>query len=287
MQATEIEQKTLAPFLKWCGSKRHPYIVEKVRPIWEANKDRLWVEPFLGSGGLSLALGVEQGIFADVNPHLIDLWRWVQTSGKVTEKFINTEVSYYIVRREFNRLVGLGLLADKVEDLQELDSKWRGIKSQLFYYLNQTGYNGLCRFNSRGEFNVPFGRDAKGNPKKINYLKDFSFWRYVVSDWLFWCKDFKETLGLIPNDAFIFVDPPYSGTFTQYAGNQFTEQDQLELVRLLANHKGVVIASNSPEMETAYKAYGFKTQLIEAPRSVSCKGTARGKQLELFAVKGV
>lgn len=281
MQAIEIEQKTLTPFLKWCGSKRHPYIVEKVRPIWEANKDRLWVEPFLGSGGLPLALGVEQGIFADVNHHLIDLWRWVQTDGLVKEKFINTEVNYYIVRREFNRLVG------KVEDLQELDSKWKGVKSQLFYYLNQTGYNGLCRFNNKGEFNVPFGRDAKGNPKKINYLKDFSLWRNVVSDWLFWRKDFKETLALIPNDAFIYCDPPFFNTFTQYSGKSFTEKDQLELVRLLAKHKGVVIASNSPEMEVAYQAYGFKTELIEAPRSVSCNGKSRGKQLELFATKGV
>jgi DNA adenine methylase len=279
-------EKILPPFLKWAGSKRHPYIVDKVAPIWEQNKDRLWVEPFLGSGGLPLALGVSQGIFADINPHLIDLWKWVQTEGLVTEKFTNTELAYVATRREFNRLVGLGLLADKVDDLQPLSTKWKGIKSQLFYYLNQTGFNGLCRFNSRGEFNVPYGRDKDGNPKKINYVTNFSVWRNVISDWTIKCADFREVIKSAPVNSCIYSDSPYQGTFTGYYGS-FTNQDQFELAALLAQHKGVVIASNSPEMEPLYKELGFNTELITASRSISCKGNSRGKQLELFATKGI
>lgn len=287
MQSLSLEvEKSLPPFLKWAGSKRHPYIVDKVAPIWEANKDRLWVEPFLGSGGLPLALGITQGIFADINPHLIDLWQWVQRDGIVTEQFTNTEIGYVSARREFNRLVGLGLLANQVDDLLPLSAKWKGIKSQLFYYLNQTGFNGLCRFNSSGAFNVPFGRDAKGNPKRINYVTNFGAWRNAISDWVIKCADFREVIKTAPVNSLLYVDSPYSGTFTGYYGS-FTAQDQLELAALLAQHKGVVIVSNSPEMQPLYDELGFKTELITASRSISCKGNGRGKQLELFATKGI
>lgn len=261
-------QKTLTPFLKWAGSKRHSYIVDKVRPIWEQNQHRLWIEPFLGSGGLPLALGIKQGVFSDINADLINTWKWVQTNGEVTNLPANTEVDYLIARDTLNN-----------PDTQP------SIKAKLFYYLNQTCFNGLCRYSKKTGFNVPFGRDKNKQPKNINYVTDFSEWRLVISDWLLKCQDYKQAIKQASSNGFIYSDPPYSGAFTNYYGN-FDTGNQLELVELLANHKGVVVASNSPEMECHYANAGFVTELIEAPRSISCNGNSRGKQLELFAIKG-
>lgn len=259
--------KTLAPFLKWAGSKRHSYIVDKVRTIWVQNQDRLWIEPFLGSGGLPLALGVKQGIFSDINADLINTWHWIQTNGKAKAFPANTEQDYLIARNRLNSA-----------NTSRVD------KAVIFYYLNQTCFNGLCRYSKKSGFNVPFGRNKKGEPKNINYVADFSDWKLAISDWLIKCQDYKQTIKQASINGFIYSDPPYSGAFTNYYGD-FNAGNQLELIELLANHKGVVVASNSPEMEHHYANAGFVTELIEAPRSISCNGNSRGKQLELFAVK--
>ena len=77
----------------------------------------------------------------------------------------------------------------------------------LFYYLNRTCYNGLCRFNSSGQFNVPFGRY-----KRINYNRDFSSYRCVFSDWKFSTGDFEQVL--VEADDFLYADPPYDVEFS-------------------------------------------------------------------------
>src|SRR5258708_36482882 len=82
--------------------------------------------------------------------------------------------------------------------------------AELFYYLNRTGYNGLCRFNRRDEFNVPFGRY-----KAIRYTTDFSAYVPALAEWDFVTMDF-EAMELRPGD-FVYADPPYDVAFTHYA----------------------------------------------------------------------
>jgi DNA adenine methylase len=255
----------MKPFLKWCGSKRQPYIIDRVKPLIDG---KFWVEPFLGSGALPLALGIKSGIFSDANHHLIALWEWVQSGEGVTFDFpsMNTPSGYADAREQFNMLT---------------DTR---IKSQLFYYLNQTGFNGLCRFNSKGVFNVPFGRDKVGNPKKISYLTDFSGYTKEIKKWEFYTQDFRQTIGLAPYGSIIYCDPPYHGTFTNYTGTPYTLEDQLELIALLVGKRGCrIVVSNSPLLEEAYRDAGFKTELLEVSRTVSSMASTRGKTLELFA----
>jgi DNA adenine methylase len=260
---------SLSPFLKWAGSKRHRYIIDKVKPIWERNQNRVWVEPFLGSGALPLALGIKTAIVSDINADLINTWKWVQSNGKVANFPSNTEEDYLITRDALNN--------PKTPIVD---------RAVFFYYLNQTCFNGLCRYSKKSGFNVPFGRDKNRKPKKINYVTDFTDWRLAISDWIIQCKDFGEAIVQVASNSVIYSDPPYSGVFTNYYGD-FNDANQLELVELLAKHEGVVIASNSPKMEPYYRRAGFATELIEAPRSMGCNGNSRGKQLELFAIKGV
>ena len=259
----------MKPFLKWCGSKRQPYIIDKLKPLLG---NKFWVEPFVGSGALPLALGVKSGIFADANPHLIALWKWVQAGEKVSLDFpsMNTPRGYALARQQFNTTTDSNL------------------KSELFYYLNQTCFNGLCRFNSKGLFNVPYGKDRVGNPKKINYLTDFSDYRAVIREWQFYAQDFRETIIAAPRGSIIYCDPPYHGTFTNYTRIPFTLEDQLELIALLSAKRGcTVVASNSPLLEDYYRDSGFKTELLTVSRSVSSSASTRGKTLELFATLNV
>ena len=94
----------------------------------------------------------------------------------------NDEGLFYRHRTRFNELLAAG-------DEQSAEA------ASLFYFLNRTGYNGLCRFNQSGQFNVPFG-----SYKQITYTRDFSPYRAVLADWEFTLGDF-ERLALDPADC--------------------------------------------------------------------------------------
>src|SRR5207249_2791796 len=109
--------------------------------------------------------------------------------------------------------------------------------AMLFYYLNRTGYNGLCRFNRSGEFNVPFGSYTK-----IGYRDNFLEYRDVFAGWKFINVHF-EKLPLQPDD-FVYADPPYDVEFRQYSKDGFGWEEQEKTALWLADHPGPVILSN-------------------------------------------
>src|SRR5688572_27904137 len=128
------------PPLKWAGGKR--WQVPHLRPMWERHKHRRLVEPFCG--GLAVALGLlpDRATLNDTNPHLISFYRWLQRGLKAKIPMENDETLFYRHRDRFNALLTTG----KGQSAEA---------ASLHYYLNPTGYNGLCRFNSPGESNVP------------------------------------------------------------------------------------------------------------------------------------
>jgi DNA adenine methylase len=161
----------LEPPLKWAGGKR--WLVPYLRRLWAAHYHRRLVEPFCG--GLSVALGLqpERALLNDINPHLINFFRWLQRGLRITISMENNARLYYQHRARFNELIRAGK-----DDSEEA--------AQLFYYLNRTGYNGLCRFNRRGGFNVPFGRY-----RSIPYRRDFTEYMPVLAQWEFTCGEFE------------------------------------------------------------------------------------------------
>jgi DNA adenine methylase len=204
----------------------------------------------------------------DINQHLINFYELVQSGLQVTIKTENCEKSFYAHRDRFNQLIRLGKSATAEA-------------AQLFYYLNRTGYNGLCRFNRSGEFNVPFGRHTT-----INYARDFHAYKSVFSGWSF-SSDDLETVPLLPGD-FVYADPPYDVEFTTYSAGGFSWEDQVRTARLLANHSGPVLLSNqaTPRIVQLYKGLGFKLQYLDAPRRISCNGD-RTAAPEVLAMKGL
>ncbi|MEW6244147.1 MAG: Dam family site-specific DNA-(adenine-N6)-methyltransferase [Bacillota bacterium] len=256
----------MRPPLKWAGGKR--WLVPHLKPLWESYSSRRLVEPL--SGGLSVTLGLmpERALLNDINVHLVNFFRWVQQGLVIAIPMENDKTLYYAHRERFNKLIKEG--KEKTQEAAE-----------LFYYLNRTGYNGLCRFNRNGEFNVPFGRYHA-----INYVRDFRPYREIFSQWEFTCTDF-ERLALNKND-FIYADPPYDVEFTQYSKDGFGWDDQVRLVTWLARHPGPVVLSNqaTDRVVELYRNHGFEILFLDAPRMISCTGD-RTPTREVLALKGL
>src|SRR6185369_10769808 len=198
--------------------------------------------------------------------HLINFYRQIQNGLRVTLKTENSEQLFYSHRARFNQLIE--------------QRQWATAEAaELFYYLNRTCFNGLCRFNRSGEFNVPFG-----TYKTINYLQDFLSFKALFSSWSFGNSDFAS-LSLEPED-FVYADPPYDVEFTTYSAGGFSWEDQVRTAEWLAAHPGSVVISNqaTPRIIELYEGLGFELRYLDGPRRISCTGD-RTAAREVLAVK--
>jgi DNA adenine methylase len=250
--ASSVAVPSVRPPLKWAGGKR--WQVPHLLALWTPNSARRLVEPFCGGLGVALGLAPERAVLNDVNPHLINLYDWLKRGLIVDAEMENDETLYYQQRVAFNNALSGG----RQEEAET---------AALFYYLNRTGYNGLCRFNSRGEFNVPFGRY-----KRITYTRDFSAYREAFADWTFRCGDFAAIP--LKADDFIYADPPYDVEFTEYSQGGFGWCVQVRAAEWLAEHRGPVVLSNqaTKRIVKLYRGLGFTLRYLQAPRLISCTG---------------
>jgi DNA adenine methylase len=225
------------------------------------------VEPLCGGLAVALGLRPQQALLNDVNPHNINFYSWLKRGLRIDLDMQNDEALYYRHRSRFNELIREG----RPETLEA---------AALFYYLNRTGYNGLCRFNRRGEFNVPFGRHST-----ITYARDFSEYLDAMAAWQFTTSDFEE-VPLQPDD-FVYADPPYDVEFTQYSKESFGWERQEQLAEWLARHEGPVVLSNqaTDRIVALYRRLGFRLEFKQAPRMISCNGDRR-KATEVIATRG-
>lgn len=255
---------TLKPPLKWAGGKR--WLAPHLKPIWNLYRDRRYVEPFCG--GLAIALGLQptRALLNDVNPHLINFYRQLQDGLQLRLEMRNDQQLFYKHRDRFNQLIQNG-------------GSRSSEAAELFYYLNRTCFNGLCRFNKSGEFNVPFGAHAT-----INYAADFSQYATIFRQWKFTSAD-VEAVG-IESDDFVYADPPYDVEFTTYSSGGFSWQDQQRTAEFLAKHSGPVVISNqaTPRIIELYEGLGFELSYLSGPRRISCTGD-RTAAREVLAVK--
>ena len=259
-----VEQ--LTPPLKWAGGKR--WLVSHLQKTWQYYSHYRLVEPFCGGLAIALGLQPEKALLNDINPHVVNFYKCLQKGLKLEIDVKNEREFYYAQRVEFNRLI---------ETKKSNTSK----SAQLFYYLNRTGYNGLCRFNRNGGFNVPFGRH-----KTINYTKDFSAYKAAFAKWKFTNADFAK-IEIAVND-FIYADPPYDVDFRQYAKNGFAWSEQERLANWLAKQDCPAIASNqaTDRILELYQDLGFQIHILDAPRRISCNGN-RVAAKEMLAYRGL
>lgn len=268
----------MEPFLKWAGGKR--WLIDSakdrqlsLRLLYEPYRNRRLVDMFTGAGSVAFGLSPERAILNDLNPHLINCLRYAQLGMSVSDSGVPMVLDADVFLKNRCRF---NVLAKTDTFLQE--------QAVLFYYLNRTGFNGLCRFNRRGEFNVPFGRY-----KAVKFVDDFSPYSAAMRGWKITRRDFSQVQTL-PGD-FIFADPPYDGdgsAFTSYWSQSFDWTEQQRLAYLLARHDGPVVATNKATARILglYQSLGFETHIIKAPRRISCNGN-RTPINEMVATKNL
>lgn len=258
--------------LKWAGGKAG--IINTLRKHLPAGK-RL-VEPFTGSATVFMNTDYQNYLLGDINGDLINMFNTIKRNPG---RFIsyaaalfrdeNNPVSYYKLREAFNT------------------SSNPFYRAVLFLYLNRHGYNGMCRYNSAGGFNVPYGK------YKAPYLPQSEIRAFAerADKALFLCLDFDECLEMASAGDVIYCDPPYVPTsktadFTNYHTAGFSLDDQRRLADALrrAARRGChVVASNSLTDEALDMYSDFKITQITAPRAISCKATGRQPTQEIIA----
>ena len=258
---------TLRPPLKWAGGKR--WLVPRLRELWCGYTRRRLVEPCCGGLAIALGLNPRRALLNDVNPHLVNFYRHLQRGLVIKIPMENDGELYYRHRAEFNRTIAT--------------RRGRGSRkaAELFYFLNRTGFNGLCRFNQSGAFNVPFGRYGK-----IPYIDDFRPYAEPLSRWIFTDGDF-ESIEVSPKD-FIYADPPYDVQFRDYSSGGFDWNAQERLAAWLARHRGPVVASNqaTERIQALYHSLGFYVELLDGPRKISRTGD-RTPAPEILATRNI
>jgi DNA adenine methylase len=256
----------LRPPLKWAGGKR--WQLPHLLPLWQPHASRRLVEPFCGGLAVALRLQPARALLNDANPHLVNFYTWLRRGLRLDLPMENAETLFYEHRDRFNTMLSSGM-----GDTDEA--------AALFYYLNRTGFNGLCRFNRKGEFNVPFGRYAR-----LRYTRDFTPYRALFETWTFTNLDVESVP--LESDDFVYADPPYDVEFTAYSTGGFSWADQERTAVWLSTHRGPVILANqaTDRIETLYRSLGFHVRFLDAPRRISCNGD-RTPAREIIAVRNL
>lgn len=256
----------MRPLIKWAGGKR--WLIPVLAQLWQPYTDLKLVEPFTGGMAVALGLNPSKALLNDANVHLINFYQQVRSGLAITQRLHNEEDFYYTARTRFNELIS---------SQQHKSSE----AAELFYFLIRTGFNGLCRFNSRGQFNVPFGRHCS-----IKYKTNFYDYQHLLKRWRFKHGDFNNIK--LQGDEFLYADPPYDVQFTRYNAQDFTWQDQVRLALWLQQHPAPVIASNqaTPRIKELYLDLKFKLYVLPAPRMIACTGD-RTKALEILALRNI
>ena len=268
----------MKPFIKWVGNKYRlvPIILDHLSP------GKRLVEPFAGSGALFLNSSFPQGLLNDSNPHLISMFLLLQRCGPAFidyckvffEPETNTERFYYDSRAAFN---DLGKNAPLFEFTR---------KAALFLYLNRHGYNGLCRYNKKGEFNTPFGNYVKPYFPE----KEMVYFYEKAATATFTCADFRHTFSQLEEGDVVYADPPYlplspTANFTQYGADGFGVQDHSDLAALAeeAAARGIPVVVSNHDTPLTREIYG-NGQITEilVQRNISCVGSSRKKVKEVL-----
>lgn len=291
-------EKSAKPFIKWVGGKSQ--LISSIEQTLPTNFSQIenitYIEPFVGGGAVLFWIlqkypNIQKAVINDINSDLTTAYRIIKTNptGLIEYLYIiqneylplNSEMrkEYYLAKRERFNTKQL----DAVEN------------TALFVYLNRTCFNGLYRVNSKGLFNVPFGR--YDNPKicdeKTIYADSELLQKVEILT-----GDFEETLKYADtSNSFFYFDPPYKPLSNTSSFNSYTKEvfDDAEQIRLgyfcrkvdMLNFNFILsnsdVRGKSPKDDFFDDLYNqFNIQRVLATRMVNANADKRGKLTELM-----
>lgn len=264
----------IRPFLKWAGRKHR--VLGRILPHLPAG-GRL-IEPFVGSGAVFLNGGYASNLVNDINRDLMTLYQILKHDAdhfiaEATPLFVpdnNQAERFYQLRERFN------LSSDPLE------------RSILFFYLNRHGFNGLCRYNKKGGFNVPFGRYTNPGMQR----ESLDHFIEVAQRTEFVCEDFATVMERAEAGDVVYCDPPYvplsdTAYFTCYAQDGFSMEQQQQLADVAASlvQRGVTVVISNHDTPVTRRLYQqADLELLDVQRHISAKLEGRGTVAELMAL---
>ncbi|MGQ7935462.1 DNA adenine methylase [Paraburkholderia sp. D1E] len=265
------------PPLKWLGGKSR--LLAQLLPVLP-HGNRL-VEPFVGGGAVFLGTDFSDYLLGDSNSHLIELYRmvaeqpeqFIEIASPFFDESYRCQERFLQIRRAFN---------DASDGL---------LRAAQFLYLNRFGFNGLCRYNRSGQFNVPYGHHVRlprfPREEILSFAKKAQRATFVLAD-------FASVMRMARPGDVVYCDPPYLdrdgvASFRAYSPGEFSFDRQRELANLARElaDRGIPVAISNHDCAAAREIYsGAKIVDFSVRRSVSASSGARGKVAELLAVFG-
>jgi len=294
------------PFLKWAGGKGQ--LLDRFKSLYPKElingKIKTYIEPFVGGGAVLFDIlqkyDIESAVIIDLNKELINCYRCIKEGAEtlierlsvLQQKYIESTLEgqtkiFASIRRRYNRM--------KLNEMIDFE------KAADFIFLNKTCFNGLYRVNSKGEFNVPFG---KYKSPKICDVENLTATHHLLQRVTILHGEYTQCKEYIDSQTFAYFDPPYrpiteTQSFVGYSQNGFNDVNQVELASftrelsikgakiLLSNSDPKNINPNDNFFDDLYK--DFFIQRIMARRVINCQADKRGNITEIIVAnyKGV
>ena len=292
MKESKLHQKTASvkpypiPFVKWAGGKRKlaPLLIETFPIEFDPEKNR-YFEPFIGGGALMFALGQPGGklivpgkslFINDMNPELTN--------------------TYEVIRDNVSALIKeLEVLSKKINektfyDIRSTVPRSKVARAARFIYLNKTCFNGLWRVNSKGEFNVPFGKSKNPSLFVEENLRACS---KRLKGSTITNVSFEKAVSKARKGDLVYFDPPYiplsaSASFSAYAKEGFGMNEQELLAETIGklNSKGVYVLLSNSDTPLTRKIFrkSLTIRKVLMSRSISSSGSTRKPVYEVLGM---
>lgn len=299
------DEEYAKPFLKWAGGKSQLLTEFAARLPVELKEGLLtrYIEPFVGGGAMFFYIiqlfPLNESILCDKNPELILTWETIKKDVTGLIRLLSEMQVHYYSLDEVDRMSYFYEVRDALNDEQKSFDYTKFNETTVrrasqIIFLNRTCFNGLFRLNSKGEFNVPFGRYK--NPTIVNEknLKKISA---LLSNTSFIQGDFNTCLEYAGKKTFMYLDPPYrplnkTSSFTGYSSEGFSEEDQIRLADFFVNAdqagSKIMLSNSDPRNEDPSDHFfddlfrDYHIERILAKRIINSVGEKRGAINELI-----
>lgn len=286
------------PFLKWAGGKTQllPTLDSFLPNNFKQENEITYIEPFVGGGAMLFYMlqkyrNIKRAIINDINPHLVKTYKVVRDTPYLLIDYLYELQSKYRAlgnydsQKEFYLDIRSKFNTEALSDIEE---------AAYMIFLNRTCFNGLYRENSKGAFNVPFGRYT--NPTICDesvLLSDSELLQRVE----ILNGDFSQTQAYIAGYTFFYFDPPYrpldaTSSFNSYVKEAFDDNEQRRLhdyfatlslegcLCMLSNSDGRGRNEDDTFFDDLYK--DFIIERVYAKRHINANPTKRGALTELL-----